>query len=141
MSEISEARIAEIRERADAAIADYNHECENASDAGERTDLWEDVVEIPISDITDLLAALDAATAKTSRIREVLRMVLDDNPTTYSRMCKRALAAEAERDRMREVLKEIARGVVDISGTAILLGEPQADKAVAAARALAQEPS
>jgi hypothetical protein len=94
----AEARIAEIRERAEAAIADYKQECENASDAGERIDLWEDVVEIHIADITDLFAALDAARIWHDKAHKFLSQRND--------FLNRALAAEAERDENRRLYAE-----------------------------------
>ncbi len=91
MTEISEARIAEIRERAEQGI----RRCE---------------------DIPDLLAALDAARAgQSAKLDQAMNSVAEGWQVMLNRVRKdykaRALAAEAERDRMKADLA-IATGAL-----------------------------
>lgn len=61
----------------------------------------------------------------------------------YVKERRRALAAESElstlRARVREVVRPFAQGLIDISGAAIIIGYPQAESALRAARQLNED--
>lgn len=75
----------EVRARLQQAIDDFENEDADAHDMGDRPDLWDEVVEVPISDVREVLEAISAQPATPPGVPDSLRALRPEDLTDAHR--------------------------------------------------------